>query len=189
MEGLPLLLKCGPYPSKKEDKKMKNTFYAALTTVLFLAAGFAAQPGRAASMFDNPTPLAYERYDKYFEKNNSGFTAAASVHMFLDRLKFDRMFAGVPSMGPGTYLPQDVFETRFVFAVVKRGGFTVKYRVNSVVRDFSTLHIYYEATQTPIKGSIVHSPLILAIDNVDFDYSEIIVTENGKDVYRENLKD
>ncbi len=110
-----------------------------------------------------------------------------SFLMFYDHSKFDTIFAPAAGMGGNTFLPDDVFETRFVFAVIKRGSFSTIYRVNNVVRDFDKLRIYYEAQDKPLKLSTNRTPMILAIDNADFDYSEIIVTENGKDVYRAKL--
>ena len=168
---------------------MKRIFNVVTMTVLLLVVGFAAQTANAAGFMDNPTPLDYERYESYFEKNNSGLTGDTSYLLFNEQTKFDKIFGVAGSMSNKSFLPEDVFENRFIFSVIKRGNFTVSYQVTNVVRDFDKLRIYYDTTTKPMKSATFRSPLILAIDKENFDYSRMIVTENGKEVYKVSFKD
>lgn len=166
---------------------MKRIFNAAMS-VLLLFVCFAAQTARAGIFMDTPTPLKYERCESYFEKNNSSLSGEATFHVFSDQSNFDKIFGSAAVMGKNSFLPDDVFENRLVFAVIKRGNFMVNYKVTRVAMDSGNLRVNYRTTVKPVKSATFATPLILAIDKKDFNFSGMIVTENGKEVYKVSFK-
>lgn len=168
---------------------MKKIFTTVAMASLLVVVSFTIAGAKADIFLDDNTPLEYERYEKtYFVRNDSGVPDGTSFHMFTDLEKFEKVFHGVYRTG-GTYVKEDTFESRFVIAIVQQGKFTVSYMVTNVARQKDKLRIAYETTKKPTPTSTQRNPLILAIDNADFNYSEIIFTENGKDVYKVDLKD
>ena len=65
----------------------------------------------------------FQRYDSYFERNDSGLKGETSYLVFTSQAQFDRVFHPAPTMGPNGFLPEKAFDTELVIATVKRGRF------------------------------------------------------------------
>jgi hypothetical protein len=109
---------------------------------LALIAAFAPAPDADAKKVE------YTLHANYFENADSGLRGSASYLSFTERASFDRTFGvGFVRGKPTQVLPRDVFETRFVAALVKRGDTLWEYKVEKVTAEGDTVTIRYQATE------------------------------------------
>jgi hypothetical protein len=128
----------------------------------------------------------YEVHSGYFESNKSGLKGDASYLTFTDQESFDKVFGKATVMGKRSgYLPKDVFDTRRVVAIIKRGPAVTEYNVQKVTIDAGTVYVQYETKAKAGGGTARYaSPLIVSFDKGK--YTSIVFIENGKKV--ETLK-
>jgi hypothetical protein len=109
---------------------------------LALIAAFAPAPDADAKKVE------YTVHANYFEAHESGLRGPASYLTFTERESFDRTFGvGWVRGKPTQVLPRDVFETRFVAAVIKRGDTLWEFKVEKVMAEGDTLTVRYQATE------------------------------------------
>jgi hypothetical protein len=121
----------------------------------------------------------------YFEKNTSGLKGDASYLTFTDQKSFDQVFGTAATMKPQNFLPKNVFDSRLVVAVIKRGTAVTEYNVAKVTIDDGTVYVQYEAKAKDGGGTARYaSPLIISFDKGR--YTAVVFIENGKKV--ETLK-
>lgn len=151
-----------------------------------LLAVFFAVPVVAAPAADKDEAkgkdVTYDVYDAYFEKNDSGLKGDATYLVFQDKASFDKVFGLAKVMGDKKKsLPADVFKTKMVLALIKRGDKVWTYKVEKVTADGDTLSIQYEATPgEENKDAKFALPLILAVNKKK--YQKMSFIENGKEV-------
>jgi hypothetical protein len=124
--------------------------------------------------------VSSERYDGYFERNDSGLKGKTSYLAFTTRESFDKVFHPAPTMEPGEvkFLPDDAFGSKLVVATVRRGSFTSIYDVTGVEARGRTLYVRYDVKDEPRSGATFASPLILAVDRAH--YSRVVFVEGGR---------
>jgi len=120
----------------------------------------------------------FQRYDSYFEGNNSGLKGKTSYLVFNSQAKFDKVFHPAPTMGQNSFLPEKAFQTKLVIATVTRGRFIRKYDLTKVTAKNGKLYVWYKITDGDEGSASFRSPLILSVDKNK--YSQIIFMENGK---------
>jgi hypothetical protein len=109
---------------------------------LVLIAAFAPAPDADAKKIE------YTVHANYFEARESGLRGSASYLAFTERESFDRTFGvGWVRGKPTQVLPRDLFETRFVAAVIKRGDTLWEYKVEKVTAEGDTVTVRYQATE------------------------------------------
>ena len=145
----------------------------ALVTFIFVA-DVAAQNTEAAK---NMSPVEFQQYGSYFEKNNSGLKGNTSYLVLANQGQFDKVFGSVPMSGQNDYLPPDAFKSKIVVAAIKRGSMR-HYAGVKVTAQNGKLFVRYEARDDAPNSAIFSSPLILAVDKGK--YNEVIFMENGK---------
>ena len=157
---------------------MKKIFsIAAMFSLMFIATVFTAQTANAVVIMGNPTPLDFERYESYFEKNNSGLKGDKSFLMLGSQKQFDKVFGAAATMGQNSFLPDDAFKSKIVVAVLKRGNLR-RYENIKVTTEKGKLLVWYDAADEAPSGATFSSPLILAVNKGK--YKEVVFMENGK---------
>jgi hypothetical protein len=166
-------------PTKKGAAKKKLLAIAVLAVTSWAAW---ITPAPAAAKKLKGKKVAYQRYDGYFEKNNSGLTGEASYLALTNQRAFDKVFGKGVVMGKKQkFLPADAFATQFVVAVIKRGKSIWTYDVKSARARGGKLFVRYSSTTKDSDGSARYaSPLILSVDMGK--YSAVVVIDNGKKV-------
>ena len=124
--------------------------------------------------------VSFQRYDSYFEKNNSGLKGKTSYLVINSQTEFDKVFGAAATMGQNSFLPANVFDTKLVVATIRRGRFNSTYDVTGVAARGKTLYVRYQVKDEPSSSATFASPLILAVDKGD--YSRVVFMENGKRV-------
>src|SRR3954452_17823850 len=131
---------------------MKNLLCAfTLALILFAVGGF-AQTGKTVN---------FQRYEKYFEQNNSGLKGSKSYLVLTDQTGFDKIFHPAATMGENIFLPGDAFQSRMVVATVKRGSLRTYDNV-AVTESAGVLTVSYHSEDRPRDSANYRSPLILA---------------------------
>jgi hypothetical protein len=121
----------------------------------------------------------YLVYDGYFESNKSGLKGDTSFLAFADDAAFDKIFGKAVVMGKKqNFLPKDAFETKLVFATIKRGDKVWEYKVEKVTADKDTLYVQYTAKSKDGGGATFASPLIVSVDKGK--YASVVFIEDGK---------
>jgi hypothetical protein len=124
--------------------------------------------------------LDFQRYDSYFERNDTGLTVQTSYLVFTSQAQFDKIFGAAATMGRNNFLPNNAFNTKVVFATIARGHFLRAYDGPKVTTKDGTIYVWYKIKDTPQESATFASPLILAVDKGQ--YSEVIFMEDGKRV-------
>jgi hypothetical protein len=145
-------------------------YMAAITIILVGAQGLASQ--RRSEQQVN-----FQRYDSYFEGNDSGLKGKTSYLVFTSQTEFDRVFHPAATMGQNNFLPEKTFDTKLVMATISRGNFLRKYDIAKVVAKKRTILVWYTFKDTQERSARFNSPLILAVDKDN--YSQIVFVENG----------
>jgi len=154
-----------------QDKPMKRSLILTMITLLFVVHAF-AQKGGAERELD------FQRYDSYFEGNNSGLKGKTSYLVFNSQAKFDKIFHPAATMGKNSFLPERAFQTKLVVATVTRGSFIRKYDLTKVTSKNGKLYVWYTIKDREEGSASFNSPLILAVDKKK--YSQIVFMEDGK---------
>ncbi len=153
---------------------MKKAFYVPAMIILLFAANNKAQQFTARN---EAKPVGFEQYTSYFENNDSGLKGEKSYLVFTSQKKFDKIFGSAATMGQNSFLPDDVFKSKIVVAVIKRGSLR-KYEDVKVTAEKGKLVIWYNAKDDAPGSATFNSPLILAVDKSS--YKEVLFMENGK---------
>lgn len=158
---------------------MKHIF-SVLTIIAFIVVtdGMAQNIGAGK----NASTVGFQRYDSYFEKNNSGLLGNTSYLVFAHQEQFDKVFGAVPT---GNALPPDVFNSRIVVAAIKRGSLR-HYADVKVTAQKGKLFVWYAAKDDAPNSATYSTPLILAVDKGK--YNEVVFMENGKKAGTAKLK-
>jgi inhibitor of cysteine peptidase len=150
-----------------------------LITLVFVVLGFGQKGGAERE-------LQFERYDSYFEKNNSGLKGRTSYLVITSQPKFDEVFGPAATMGHNTFLPEKTFDTKLVIATITRGRFLRTYDLTKVTVKNGRIYVWYKIKDSAEGSASFRSPLILAVDKNN--YSQIIFKENGKTVGKVSVK-
>lgn len=148
-------------------------FIFAIATFLFAADGMAQTVKTGKS-----TPVNFQTYDSYFEKNNSGLKGEKSYLVFTNQSQFDKIFGAAAVMGQNNFLPDEAFKTKIIVAVIKHGGSLRKYNDVKVTAEKGKLMVWYTAKDDAPGSATFNSPLILGVDKGK--YKEVVFMENGK---------
>jgi hypothetical protein len=153
---------------------MKRVLYI-LTAITFI---FVADSMAQNMKVDkNTRPVEYQRYDSYFEKNNSGLRGKASYLVLANQEQFDKVFGSAAAMEQNSFLPPDVFKSKLVFATIKRGSLR-HYDEVKVTAGNGKLVVWYNAKDDAPSSATYSTPLILTVDKGK--YNEVVFMENGK---------
>lgn len=125
--------------------------------------------------------LPYTVFSHYFEKNNSGLSGDSSYLVFENRAQFDRIFGAAATMGGNQhFLPDDVFQDKLVIAVIRRGTFTLAYKVDRIAAAHQVLTVEFSTEETASPTAHFSSPLLLSVPREE--YHRILFIENGRAV-------
>ena len=161
---------------------MKQVLYlVAIITFIFVADSAAQNVGAGG----NISPVEFQQYDGYFEKNNSGLKGKTSYLVLADQGQFDKVFGSVGTAGENNFLTPDVFKSKIVVAAIKRGGMR-HYTDVKVTTQNGKLYVRYAAKDDAPGSATFSSPLILAVDKGK--YGEVVFLENGKKAGTAKLK-
>ena len=164
---------------------MNKTFL----TIVFITAAFAsvsAQRNQTAA----ERHLKYQSYAgaRYFERNDSNLKGDSSYLVFNSAEKFDRTFGAAAINGYNLFLPNNVFDSKLVIAMIKRGESIYEYNLKDVTLKKKKLFVRYDVS--PKNGVVSRArddggysystSYFLTVDKSD--YSEITFIENGKNV-------
>src|SRR4051812_23899613 len=98
---------------------MKKTITTIFVLFAFAVCGFAqTKTGKTGG---NAASVDFQQFKSYFEKNNSGLKGSKSYLALPSQKRFDQVFGPAATMGPNSFLPDDAFKSKLVFATVKRG--------------------------------------------------------------------
>jgi hypothetical protein len=124
------------------------------------------------------TPVEFDVYTSYFEKNDSGLKGDSSYVTLADREAFDKVFGAAATMKKQTFLPKNAFDKKMVVAVIKRGSALVEYKVEKATEDDHVLYLQYTTKTGRIGSATYRSPLIVTVPKDRF--KSIVFIEDGK---------
>jgi hypothetical protein len=150
---------------------MKRILYVVGITLVFVVSGL-AQKGESDQTVD------FQRYESYFQRNDSGLKGMTSYLAITSQARFDRIFHPAPTMGQNNFLPEKTFDTKIVVATIKRGRSLRTYDVEKVSAKNRRLYVWYKVKDGEEGGATYNSPLILAVDKGK--YSQVIFMQDGK---------
>jgi hypothetical protein len=153
---------------------MKHILSVLIIIALIVVADSAAQNTGAVK---NIGTVEFQRYDSYFEKNNSALQGNTSYLVFARQEQFDKVFGAVPMGESNSVLPSDVFKSRIVVAAIKRGNLR-HYADVKVTAQKGRLFVWYAVKEDAPNSATYSTPLILAVDKGK--YKEVVFMENGK---------
>src|SRR4051812_13498215 len=100
-----------------EDGSVKRILWIVMAMALtFTGQAFAQKAGSERA-------LDFQRYDSYFEGNNSGLKGETSYLAFTGQAQFDKIFHSAAVGGQNNFLPDNVFDSKVVLATIARGHF------------------------------------------------------------------
>lgn len=158
--------------------------------VLCLAAAF----GTASAQKNKATAERQVKFQSYadanyFERNDSNLKGDSSYLLFSSQEKFEQIFGYATTSGDNRFLPENVFDSKLVVAMIKRGQSIFKYDFKKVTVKNKKLYVWYSVApnnpatveKTRDDGSYSYAtPSFLTVDKNK--YSEVIFMENGKKV-------
>jgi hypothetical protein len=136
-----------------------------------------AQGQKSHGLAVRQAAVDYQRYQSYFEKNNSGLKGRVSYLAFTSQRAFDRVF-GAAAVAGSEFLPDGAFKTKLVVATIMRGHSIRDYRVKQVTSEKGKLFVWYDSEDHSQGDASFSTPLILAVDKGG--YREVVFMENGK---------
>lgn len=147
---------------------------AALASLILIA------PVRADKTEAKGDKVGYKVYNSYFVSNKADLKGESSYLTFTDQTGLDRVLRPAPpNIGQKrAYLPKDVFDSKMVVAVIKRGNKIWQYKVEKVTADSGTLYVQYTTTSKDGGTATFASPLILTVDRGKF--TSVVFIENGE---------
>jgi hypothetical protein len=126
---------------------------------------------------ENTSPVEFQRYESYFEKNSSGLKGKTSYLVLANQEQFDKVFGYATTMEQNNFLTPDVFKSKIVFATIKRGSLR-HYDDVKVTAAKGRIFVWYNAKDDAPGSATYSTPLILAVDKGK--YNEVVFMENGK---------
>lgn len=156
---------------------MKQTFCVLAAFILLFAIDCAAQTTSAGKTAAQSASLEFQKYENYFEKNNSGLIGATSYLAFKNQKQFDRIFGVAPTMGENNFLPENAFKSKTIVATIKRGALR-RYTVEKVTTENRKLIIWYTYKDDAPGTATFASPLILSVAKGK--YNEVVFMENNE---------
>lgn len=154
---------------------MKKLFVS--TLMLFALAVCAFAQTNSSKIGSKSVPVNFQRFESYFENNNSGLKGDKSFLTATSQNQFDMIFGSAAVMGQNSFLPENVFTTSLVVAAIKRGAMRT-YSDVKVMAENGKLFVWYTAKDAAPSSATYSSPLILAVAKSK--YKEIVFMENGK---------
>jgi hypothetical protein len=145
----------------------------AAITLTFVGQAFAKKTGPERK-------LDFQRYDSYFERNDSGLKGQTSYLAFTSQEQFDKIFGAAATGGENHFLPENAFKTKLVVATIARGNFLRTYDSPKVTTKNGKIYVWYKTMDKRQESATYASPLILAIDKGR--YSQVIFMQDGKKV-------
>ncbi|MDT4968027.1 MAG: hypothetical protein QOJ64_2764 [Acidobacteriota bacterium] len=124
--------------------------------------------------------VAFQRYESYFERNDSGLTGDTSYLVFTSQAQFDKIFHPAATGGQNNFLAENAFKNKVVVATIARGNFIRTYDSPSVSSKNGKLYVWYKISDRQQESATYASPLILAVDKAR--YSQVIFMQDGKRV-------
>lgn len=121
----------------------------------------------------------YKVYNSYFVSNKADLKGESTYFAFADQDALGKVLRPAPpNIGQKReYLPRDIFDSRLVAAVVKRGNKLWEYQVEKVTVDGETMYVQYKVTSK--NTDAVHAvPLIIAADKGKV--KKVVFIENGE---------
>lgn len=155
---------------------------------MFLAAAFTmatAQKSRTAT----ERKVAFQSFAEanYFERNDSNLKGNSSYLVFANAETFERIFSPAATSGDNLFMPDNVFDSKLVIAMIKRGESIYKYDLKKVTAKNKKLYVWYDAApknpaaveKTRDDGSYSYATsCFLTVDKSS--YTDVIFMENGK---------
>ena len=162
---------------------MKNILMTAMLSVFVFAFTCAAQNKQTGDL--SRSAVAFERYESYFEKNNSGLKGEKSYLAVGSQKRFDGIFGAAATMDDNNFLPDDAFKSKIIVATIKRGSLR-KYEDVKITAEKGKLIVSYKVKDDALNSATFSSPLILAV--AQGKYKEVVFMENGKRVGKAKLE-
>lgn len=162
---------------------MKNILMTAMLSVFVFAFTCAAQNKQTGDL--SRSAVAFERYESYFEKNNSGLKGEKSYLAVGSQKRFDGIFGAAATMDDNNFLPDDAFKSKIIVATIKRGSLR-KYEDVKITAEKGKLIVSYKVKDDALSSATFSSPLILAV--AQGKYKEVVFMENGKRVGKAKLE-
>lgn len=153
-----------------------------------LVAFFFVQDGAAQNRQSENKAVAvnFQKYDSYFEKNNSNLKGDVSYLVLRNQKDFDKVFGSAATMGENSFLPDNVFDSMLVVATIKRGSSVRSYEVTQTSIENGRLYVRYNTVDKEQGSAKFSSPLILAVPKGN--YKKILFVENGKEAKSISVK-
>ena len=162
---------------------MKKLLYITALIALFFIQQNAAQNRRVEN---KAAEVGFQKYDSYFEKNNSGLKGGVAYLVLRNQNEFDKIFGTAATMGNNSFLPDGAFDSMLVVATVKRNSSLRKYEVTQTAQENGKLYVRYNTVDEKPSTATFSSPLILTVPKGK--YKKIVFVENGKEVKSVNIK-
>jgi len=161
-----------------------------ILTIVFLVAAFTMAPAQKSAAAAE-RKVEFQSYAKanYFERNDSNLKGNASYLIFTNLEKFEQIFGYATSMGNNHFLPDNVYDSKLVVAMIKRGNSIYIYDLKKVTVKKKELYVWYNvapdksSTTAATPGDDSHSwnsGCFLTVDKNN--YTKVIFMENGKRV-------
>lgn len=160
-----------------------------ILTIVFLAAAFGTATAQKSVAAERE--VEFQSYNKlrYFERNDSGLKGNSSYLVFTSLEKFEQIFGYAAINGENFFLPENVFDSKLVIAMIKRGNSRYEYDLKKVTVRKKELYVWYNTA--PEKSSTVAAkpgndssswttPSFLTVDKNN--YTKVVFMENGKRV-------
>ena len=152
---------------------MKKSLFALAVMAFLFTVNSAAQTMKSGES----TPVDFQQYTSYFEKNNSGLKGQKSYLAVTDQKQFDRIFHPATTMGTNSFIPEDVFKSKIIVSTIKRDNLR-EYSDVKVTEKNGILWVSYNVRDQKPDGATYRSPLILGVDKGK--YKEVVFRENSK---------
>jgi hypothetical protein len=162
---------------------MKKLLYILAVMALFFVQESTAQNRQIKN---KATEVSFQKYDSYFEKNNSGLKGSAAYLVLRNQKEFDKVFGAAATMGNNSFMSDGVFDSMLVVATIKRNSSLRTYEITGTAVENGKLYVRYNAVDEKPTSATFSSPLILAIPKGN--YKKVVFVENGKEVKSVNIK-
>jgi hypothetical protein len=158
----------------------KRWILAAVMVIPWTLAATQGAPAPADKNVAKGEKAEYKVYNSYFVSNKAGIKDGSTYKAFADQKSFDEVFRPTPPLigKKREYLPRDVFDTKIVAAVIKKGNKMVEYKVEKVTVDKDTLYVQYTTKSMDTPATTFAASLIVAVDKGKI--ASVIFLEDGK---------
>lgn len=156
--------------------------------VLFLIAAFDSIPAQKNAAAERKVEFHSYANARYFERNDSNLMGDSSYLVFNSLEKFEQIFGYATISGDNHFMPENVFNSKLIIAMIKRGQSIYKYDLKKVTVKNKKLYVWYavapedqEAAKKKARDDGLYSYATTCFLTVDKNkYSEVIFMENGK---------